>query len=95
MQIGDKCENVLKEMSWNGAYLVIGLEDQYVENQNNNATHISSVEIHVGVVYMHTLYLWPCHIMLHIYYAHVVSQSFYTSQIGDYPFHQNFCFFLF
>ena len=26
------------------------------------------------------------------YDAHVASQIFYMSQIGDYPFHQTFCF---
>ena len=36
-------------------YLIIDMEEQYVGNWNNNATHISSVEIHIGMVDMHIL----------------------------------------
>ena len=55
VKLSDKYENVLNEICWYDAYLIIGLEDKYVRNYNNNSTHISSVEIHVGVVDMHTL----------------------------------------
>ena len=43
-------------MCWNDAYMILGLEDHYVGNLQNNATHISSVSIHVGMVDRHTLY---------------------------------------
>ena len=55
VQLSDKYENALKEMCWNDAYLVLGLEYQYVGNYNNNATQISSVVMHVGVVDIHTV----------------------------------------
>ena len=35
--------------------MVIGLEDQYRGNSNNNKTHISIVEMHVEMVDMHIL----------------------------------------
>ena len=60
MQSSDNYENVLKEMCWNYAYLIVGLEDQYVVNFNNSSTHISSVEIPVGMVGMHKLLPCPC-----------------------------------
>ena len=31
-QLSDKYDNILKEMSWNDAYLIFGLEDQYMVN---------------------------------------------------------------
>ena len=55
LQLSDKYENVLKDMCWNYAYLIIGLEDQYLGNYNNNATRIYSVTMHVGMVDIHTL----------------------------------------
>ena len=55
MKLGDIYENVFKEMCWNDTYLILGLEDKYLVNYNNNATHISIVTIHVGVVDTHTL----------------------------------------
>ena len=33
VQIRDKYENVLKEMSWNDAYLVLGLEDHFDDDR--------------------------------------------------------------
>ena len=42
-------------MCWNDAYLIIALEDQYVRYLHNNATQISSVEMHGGMVDTHTL----------------------------------------
>ena len=42
-------------MRWNDAYMILGMEDQYVGKYNNNATHISIVLIHVGMVDMYTL----------------------------------------
>ena len=32
VQLSDKYENILKEMNWNYAYLILGLEDQYMGN---------------------------------------------------------------
>ena len=55
VKISDRYENALKDMRWNDTYLVFGMEDQYVGNYNNNAKHISSVVMHVGMVDMHTL----------------------------------------
>ena len=55
LKLSDKYENVLKEMRWKYLYLIIGLEDQYMGNYNNNVAHISSVSMHAGVVDMHTL----------------------------------------
>ena len=55
MQLSDKYENVLNEMCCNDAYLVIGMEDQYMGNFHNTATHIFCVEMYVGMVDMHTL----------------------------------------
>ena len=43
MKLRNKYENVFKEMCWNDAYMILGMEDQYVGNCHNNATHISSV----------------------------------------------------
>ena len=54
LQLSDKYEKLLKEVRWNDAYLILGLEHQYVGNYHNNATHISSVVMHVGMVDMHT-----------------------------------------
>ena len=67
--------------------MILDIEYQYLGNWNNNATHISSVEMNVGMVYMHILFPWPCQLLLYIYNAHAASQSFYMSQIGYYPFH--------
>ena len=55
MKLSDRYEKVLKEMYWNDAYLILGLEDKYVGNYNNNATQISSFAMHVGMVDMHSL----------------------------------------
>ena len=55
VKLSDKYKNILKEMRWNDAYLILGLKDKYMGNYNINATHISIVAIHVGVVDMHTL----------------------------------------
>ena len=55
MILSDKYENLLKEMCWDGAYLITGLKYQYIGNWNNNATHISTVVINVGMVDIHTL----------------------------------------
>ena len=79
-------------MRWNNSYLILVLEDQYVGNYNNNATDIFIVAMHVVMVYIHTLLPWPCQLMLHIYDAHMVSQSLYMSQIGDQTFHRTFYF---
>ena len=79
-------------MCWNYAYLILDLEDKYVVNWNNITTHIPSVEMDVGMVNMHTLFPWSCQMLLHIYDSHMASQSFYIYQIGNYPFHQTFCF---
>ena len=38
------------------AYLVLVLEYQYVFNRENNSTHISILEMNVGMVDMHTFY---------------------------------------
>ena len=88
LQLSDKYENLLKEMCWNDAYLVPGLDGQYVVNFHNNSTHISSVAMHVEMVDVHTLSPCSCQLLLHIYDSHAASQSFNMSQIGDYPFHQ-------
>ena len=53
VKLSDKYEKLLKEMCWNDAYLIIGLEDQHVENWHNNATQIYSVVMHAGMVDMH------------------------------------------
>ena len=92
VQLSDKSENVLKEMCWDDYYMIIGLEDRYMVNWYNNATHISILEIHIGVVYMHTLGSFPCQMMLHRYDDHVESHSFNMSKKGNYPFHQTFIF---
>ena len=55
MKLSDKYGTALKEMCWNDAYLILGLEYQYVGNHNNNGTQIYSVEIHAEIVDMHTL----------------------------------------
>ena len=54
MKLSDKYEDLLKEMCWNKAYLILGLEDQYVGNWHKKSTHISGVEMNVGVVDIHT-----------------------------------------
>ena len=59
---------------------------------NNNATHIYSVEIHVGIVDLHTLYPWPLHMLVPRYDAHAALLSFYMSQIVDYPFFRTLSF---
>ena len=55
MQLSDKFENVLKEICWNDDPMIIGLEDQYMVNYKNNATHIYNVVMYVGMVYMNIL----------------------------------------
>ena len=92
VKLSDKYENVLKKICWNYAYLILGLEYQYVGNWHNNATCISSVAMNIGMVNMHKCLPWSCHMLLHIHDAHTASQSFYMSQIKNYQFHQNFCF---
>ena len=82
MKLSDRYENLLKEMRWNNAYMILGLKYQYVGNQNNNATNCFSVAMCVGMVDMHTVYPFPCHLMLNIYDAHVEPHSVYMSQIG-------------
>ena len=83
MQLSDKDEIVLKEMCWDDAYLIIGMEYSYVGNYNNNTTHIYIVSVHVGMVDINTFYPCPCQILLHIYDVHAESQSFYMYQIGN------------
>ena len=55
MQLSDKHENLLKYMCWNDAYLILGLEYQYMGNCPTNATQISIVAMYVATVDMHTL----------------------------------------
>ena len=79
-------------MFWNGAYLILGVVDQYVGNCQKNTTRISSVEMNFGMEHMHTLFPWACKIMCDKYEDHASLQSFLNmSQIGDYPFQDNFC----
>ena len=93
VQLSDGYENVFKEMCWNDAQLINGMEDQCMRNcHNNNTTHIYSVAMNVGMVDMLTLQPWSCHIIFHIYDSHAASLSFYMSQICDYSFHQTFIF---
>ena len=56
--------------------MIIGLGGQYIGNWHNNKSQISSVEIHIGVVDMHTLLPQPHHNMFDIYDNHADSQSF-------------------
>ena len=92
VQLSGRYENVLKDMHWSYPYLVLSQEYQYMGNYNNNAIHISSVAMHVGMVDMHILHPWPCQMWLHKYDAHMESHSFYISQIGYTTFHHTFCF---
>ena len=69
-------------MCWNDAYMIIGLEYQYVGNCHNNETQISSVAMNVGIVDIHTLYPFPFQMLLHRYDAHAASLIFHMSQIG-------------
>ena len=75
-KLSDKYEKAMKKMCWNDASLIIGLEDKYVGNQNNTATHILIVAMNVGMADMHTVYPWLGQILLHIYDSHVASQIF-------------------
>ena len=38
VQLSDEYENVLKDMCCTDAYMIIGMEDQYVSNWHNNET---------------------------------------------------------
>ena len=49
-------------------------------------------EMNVGMVDIHTLYIWPCHLLLHIYDTYAASLSFYVSQIRDLPFYYTLSF---
>ena len=40
LQLSDKHVKALKDMSLNGVYIIIGMEDQCVGNKNKNETHI-------------------------------------------------------
>ena len=82
-QSSDNYENILKEMRWNNAYIILGLEDLYVGNYNNKEKHISSVAMHVGMLDIHTLQPWTCQPLLHRYEPHVESRNFYMSQIDN------------
>ena len=53
VQLSDKYENILKDMFCNYDYLIVGLEDQCVGNDDNNTTQISSVKMNVGMVDIH------------------------------------------
>ena len=55
-------------------------------------SHISSVEMHVGMTDMHILYPCPCPMLLHRYDVYVLLMSSYMSQICDYLDHQTFSF---
>ena len=55
VQFSDKFENLLKEMWWNNAYLVLGLDDQFMGKFHNSAKQISSEEMHIGMVDIHGL----------------------------------------
>ena len=71
-------------MCWNDAYMIIGLEYQYVGNCHNNETQISSVAMNVGIVDIHTLYLWKYQMLLHIYDTHAASKKFiYTIYMAE------------
>ena len=63
-------------MCWNDAYLIIGMEDQYIGNFDNNSTQISSVAMYAGMVDMHALFPWPFKLLFHVYDAHAESQSY-------------------
>ena len=58
-------------MCWNDVFLIPALKDQNVGNDHNNATHIYSLEIHVGMVDMHIFLPWPYQILLGRYDVHV------------------------
>ena len=77
-------------MYWSDASLIIDLVDKYVKNLQKNVTHISSVEIHVGIVDMHIFFPCPCHILFDIYDDHVALQIFDISQTYDKTFETNF-----
>ena len=76
IQLNDKHKNLFKDMCCNNAYLIIILEDQYVENQNKNATQITSATIRVGMADIQTLQPQICQIMFHRYDAHAESKRF-------------------
>ena len=42
VQLSDKYEKLLKEMCWNDAYLILGLEYQYMVNQKKFNPHLHS-----------------------------------------------------
>ena len=63
-------------MFWSGAYMIIGLGDQYVENYHNKETYISSVAMYVGILYMHTFLPLPYHMMFGRYGNHAALQIF-------------------
>ena len=88
--LSDSYGKVLKDVCWNDAYLTLGLEDQYIGIGYNNKTHSPILLMHVGMLDMHKLLPWPCHVLFDIYVGRTASQSFYMSQIGDYPFCQTF-----
>ena len=85
-----KC--LLRYSHWNGSYIILGLVDQHLGNWYKNATYVSSVTMYVGMVDIHILFPWPCQILFDSYDYHAASQSFYMSQIVNYPFHQTLCF---
>ena len=79
VKLSDKYENLLKDMCWNDFYLILVMKYQYVGNWHNNITHISSVEMHVGMVDMSTLFPWPCQMLFCGYEYHEALQSFHIS----------------
>ena len=71
MQLSDKYLNVLKEIGWNDAYLILGQEYQYEGYLQNKTTHISSMAMNVGIVDMNTFSPWPYKLRLYIYDTHL------------------------
>ena len=92
MRLIDKHENILQEIFWDDAYLILDLGYQYVGNFHNNVTRISSVTMCVGMVDRHTLLPWPCQMMFDIYENHVILQSFNLSQRYDWKFSRTSAF---
>ena len=58
----------------------------------NNAKHISSLAMHIGIVNMQKFFPYPYQMQFDKYDNHAASHCSYMSQNYNWPFHHNFGF---
>ena len=84
-------ENLFQGVCLSVSYLIPELVQQYVDNFQNNVSHISSMVMHGRTVGRRTLQPYPFNMLFGGYDNHMSSHHYYMFLMYNWPFHQNFC----